>query len=328
MARTIRWGILGTGTIARKFAEGLAVLDDAELVAVGSRAQKTADEFGDKYGVSRRHSSYEALAADPEVDVVYVSTPHNLHRPNSVLCLEHDKPVLCEKPFAINAKEARQVAGLARTKKLFLMEAMWTRFLPLYDEVRSLLKDRAIGDVRMVKADFCFRAGINPQGRLFNPELGGGGLLDIGVYVISLASMIFGVPVRRVASMADLGETGVDEQAGLVLGYGAGQMAVLTCAVRTTTPHEAYIFGTDGMIRIHHPFWHGTTLTLSQQGKDDVQRSCPYVGNGYNCEAAEVMRCLRAGRLESETMPLDETVSIMDTMDRIRAQWGLKYPME
>jgi predicted dehydrogenase len=180
----------------------------------------------------------------------------------------------------------------------------------------------------MVKADFGFRAGFNRDGRLFNPALGGGGLLDVGVYTVSLASMVFGGPPTRIASMADLGETGVDEQAGLVLGYGPGRMAVLTCAVRTNTPHEAHIMGTDGMIHIHHPFWHGTTLTLSRSGQQDAERSCPYVGNGYNCEAAEVIRCVRAGRLESDIMPLDETITVMETMDRIRAQWGLKYPME
>jgi len=328
MAEKIRWGILSTGNIAKQFARGLKAIDAAELVAVGSRTQAKADAFGDEFAVPRRHASYERLAHDPDVDVVYVATPHTFHKENSILCLENGRAVLCEKPFTINAREARELIAFARKKKLFLMEAMWTRFLPLYAKVRELLADRAIGEVRMLTADFGFRANFDPKGRLFNPELGGGGLLDVGVYTVSFASMIFGGAPERIASMADIGATGVDEQAGLVLGYDAGRLAVLTCAVRTTTPHEALIMGTDGMIRMHHPFWHGTTLTLSVPGKPDVQMTHPYVGNGYNCEAAEVMRCLRAGKTESEIMPLDETFSVMETMDRIRAQWGLKYPME
>ncbi len=325
---SIRWGILGTGNIAKQFARGLAVLDDADLVAVGSRAQATADAFGDEFDVPKSHPTYEALADDPDVDAIYVSTPHPMHRPNSILCMEAGKAVLCEKPFAINAAEAREMVACARSCGVFLMEAMWTRFLPSMVKVRELIADGAIGDVRMAKADFCFRADLNPSGRLFDPHLGGGGLLDIGVYVVSFARMVFGSAPRRIASLADIGETGVDEQAGIVLGYGEGQMAILTCAVRTTTPHEASIMGTEGMIKVHHPFWHTPDLTLCVSGKDDERISCPYDGNGYNCEAVEVARCLRAGALESDVMPLDETVSIMETLDRIREPWGLKYPME
>jgi predicted dehydrogenase len=326
--KPVRWGIIGTGSIAKQFARGLQVIDDAQLVAVGSRTQSAADAFGKEFSVPNRHASYEALAQDPEVDVVYVATPHPFHQDNTILCLNAGKPVLCEKPFAINADEAREMIACAAANNLFLMEAMWTRYLPLYAKVRELLAEGTIGDVRMVKADFCFRAELKREGRLFDLALGGGGLLDIGVYTISFANMIFGDRPERIASLADMGTTGVDEQAGLLLGYPKGKLAVLTCAVRTTTPHEAYIFGTDGMIRIHHAFWHGTELTLSVNGKPDVQMSHPFLGNGYNCEAVEVMRCLRAGRKESKLMPLDETISIMETMDAFRADWGLRYPTE
>lgn len=325
--QTIRWGILGSGNIASKFAQGLSVLDDAELAAVGSRAQESADEFGDRYNIPRRHSSYEALADDPNVDAIYVATPHSFHKENSLLCLRAGKAVLCEKPFTINAAEAEEVIAYARTHGLFLMEAMWSRFLPHMQEVRRLIDDGAIGDVRMVKADFCFRTRFNPAGRLFDPALGGGALLDVGIYPVSLAFWLLGPPAQ-IASHAQLGETGVDEQAGIVFGYTGGELAVLTTAIRTATPHTALIAGTEGYIAIHHSWWAPSSFTLARRGKKEQHIEPETTGNGYNYEAAEVMDCLRAGRTESDTMSLDESLALMRTLDRIRAQWGLRYPME
>lgn len=326
--RTIRWGILGTGSIARKFAAGLTALTDAELVAVGSRRAEKADEFADEFAGPRRHGSYAALADDPDVDAIYVATPHTLHKDNTLLCLRAGKAVLCEKPFAVNAADAREMVAVARQEGRFLMEAMWTRFLPAVAKVRELLAQGAIGETRLLRADFCFRAGWNPEGRLLNPALAGGGLLDVGVYTVSLASMVFGAQPSRIASLAHIGETGVDEQAAMVLAYDAGQLATLTCAVRVSTPHEAQIFGTEGSLRIHRPFWHATELTVNAAGKEPQHLELPYPGNGYTCEAAEVGRCLREGELESPVMPLDETLAILDTLDQIRAQWGLRYPTE
>ena len=327
MAEKVRWGILGTGKIARAFAEGLQVLPDAVLTAVGSRAAETAEAFGERYGVPRRHASYEALAQDPEVDVIYVATPHSLHKDNSLLCLQNGKAVLCEKPFTINAAEAEAVIALARQQKVFLMEAMWTRFLPLLVQVREYLAQGTIGEVYMVTADFGYRSRPNPQGRLWNPELGGGALLDVGVYNLSLASMVFGTP-EQIVSLAHLGTTHVDEQAAMVLGYPEGKMAVLHTTIRLRTPMEACLIGTEGMIRIHSPWWNPPGMTLSVAGQKDVVLKDAKIGNGYNYEAAEVMACLRAGQLESAIMPLEETLAIMRTMDQLRAQWGLKYPME
>jgi len=327
MMDRVRWGILGTGAIAKKFAQGLAILPDADLVAVGSRAQATADSFGEMFDVPRRYASYADLAHASDVDVIYVATPHSLHRENSELCLQAGKAVLCEKPFAINADQAEAVVALARKTRCFLMEAMWTRFLPAIEKARQLLADSAIGDVRIVSADFGFRAPFDPQSRLFDPHLGGGALLDVGVYLVSLASMVLGPPAR-VTSMAHLGRTGVDEQAAMILGYDQGQLAILTTAIRTRTPQDALLIGTEGWIRLHSPWWCPTMLTLSIEGQEDEVFHLPFRGNGYHHEAAEVMRCLRAGDLESEMMPLAETVKIMETMDRLRAQWGLRYPME
>ena len=326
MSDKIRWGILGTGSIAKQFARGLAVLPDAELAAVGSRTQENADKFGDEFDVPRRHASYADLADDANVDAIYVATPHSFHKPNSILCLEAGKAVLCEKPFAINAREAAEMIDAARKKNVFLMEAMWSRFFPVTAKVREWLAEGAIGEVRMLEADFGFGAGFNRESRLFNPELGGGALLDVGVYAVSFASMVLGAPTR-VAGLAHLGESGVDEESAMLLGYDKGEIAVLYTAVRINTPQHAFILGRNGRIEMPPQFWKPTRAMLSAGDRSETIE-IEFEGNGYNYEAAEVARCLREGKLESDAMPLDETLSIMKTMDRIREQWGLKYPME
>jgi len=327
MVNSIRWGILGTGWIANEFAQGLAQLADAELVAVGSRTAESAQRFGEQYHVPHRHASYQALAEDADVDVIYVATPNLLHKEHSLLCLESGKPVLCEKPFALNAREAAEMIQVAREKKLFLMEAMWSRFLPLMAKVRTLLAEGAIGDVQMLVADLCIQFDFDPADRRYAPDLGGGTLLDLGVYPISFASMIMGPP-SKIATLAHLGETGVDEQAGIVFRYNQGQVSTLHTSIRVDSPVEAIPLGTKRQIRLH-PWWlQPDTLTLSVTGQETTTIEMPFEGNGYQFEAAAVMDCLRANKLESDLMPLDETLSIMQTMDAIRAQWGLKYPME
>jgi predicted dehydrogenase len=327
MPDKIRWGILSTGNIAHKFATGLSVLPDAELIAVGSRSQASADKFGDEFNVPHRHTSYEALANDPDVDAIYVGTPHPMHAENTILCLEAGKAVICEKPFALNARQAESGIIRARELRRFLMEAMWTRFTPAMAKVRELVSADAIGEVRMLTADFGFRFGFEPKHRLLNPELGGGGLLDVGIYPVSLSFMLFGEPTE-IVSQAHLGETGVDEQAAIIFKYAGGQLAQLSCAVRTETPQEAVIMGTKGMIKIAPTWWKPERFTLKASGQSEQVFELPFTGNGYNYEAQEVMNCLRAGLLESPTMPLDETLTIVRTLDAIRAPWGLVYPGE
>jgi predicted dehydrogenase len=328
MERKIRWGILGTGAIARKFAEALQTLSEADLAAVGSRAAETAEKFADAFGIPHRHPSYDQLANDDDVDVIYVATPHPFHMENTILCLNAGKAVLCEKPLEINADRARQMINLAREKKLFLMEAMWTRFLPVIAQVREWLQQELIGPVRMLQADFGFTGDWQPQHRLLNPQLAGGALLDIGVYTVSLASMVFGRPPEKITSLAHIGQTGVDEQSAMILRYDEGPLAVLSCAVKTQTPQQTLIAGTKGMIRIHSPFWSATTATISIKGKKDQTVKLPHECNGFEYEIREVMQCLLAGKFESDVMPLDESVQIMQTMDEIRTQLQLKYPME
>ena len=327
MTDTVRWGIMATGGVARSFAEGLAFVPGAELVAVGSRTQETADSFGDSFGVPRRYSSYETLALDSEVDVVYIATPHTFHRDHTLLCLNAGKAVLCEKAFAINARQAEEMVALARLKKLFLMEAMWNRFHPVVLEMRRLLDEGVIGEPRLLVADFGLGTSFNPQSRLFDPALGGGALLELGVYPVALASLVFGPPVR-ISTQAHLGATGVDERAGIVLGYEDGRMAVLHTSLREKTPREATLFGDGGSLRLHGPIFRPEAVTLSRPGRDDERIQPVVEGNAYNYEGMEVMRCLRAGETESSSMTLDESLSILRTMDALRAAWGLRYPEE
>jgi predicted dehydrogenase len=326
MSTTVRWGILSTGKIAHKFAEGLRSAEGAQLVAVGSRTDERAEAFADEFDVPHRHGSYAALAADADVDAIYVATPHPMHLDDSLTCIEAGKAVLCEKPLTVNAEQAKRLISAARERKVFCMEAMWTRFLPAIVRLRELLQAGAIGEVRMLAADFGFRAELDPAGRLFDPEYAGGGLLDVGVYTVSLASMVLGPPAS-IVSQARLGVTGVDEQAAVVLAHEGGALAALTCAVRAHTSEAAWIAGTEGLIRVHRPWWRSAGLTVESGGTTE-EIDLPMRGNGYNYEADEVARCLEAGRLESPVMPLDESLQIMRTMDRIRAQWPLRYPME
>ena len=328
MRERIRWGILGTGGIASRFATALGELADAELVAVGSRSAEAAEAFGGRFAIPRRHPSYASLVADPEVDVVYVASPHIYHRDHSIMALEAGRHVLVEKPLAINAAEASAMIAVARERGLFMMEAMWTRFLPLYVELRSTLAAGTLGPIELFWADF----GINPgrtgrRQRLFDSALGGGALLDLGIYGVSLASMIFG-PATRVAAIARLGESEVDETGAVLLGYPSGQLAGLCVSIAAATPTEALVAGPKGSIRVHRFFNRPSAMTLSLDGRPGEVIERPFAGNGYTFEAAEVMRCLRAGRLESEVMPLEENLSIMRTMDEIRAQVGVRYPTE
>jgi len=327
MREKIGWGIMATGGIAHKFCEGLKNLEDAEIVAVASRSLDKARDFAGKHGIKRAYGCYEDLVKDPGVDIVYVATPHPYHLPGALLCLEAGKAVLCEKPFAMNARESETLIRLARENGLFLMEAMWTRFLPAIVKVREWLERGLIGEVRFLKADFGFRTPWDPEGRFLNPELGGGALLDVGIYPVSFASMVFGCQPRSIKGMAHIGETRVDEQFAVLFGYEGGRIASLSGAVRTRFVNDAMIMGTEGRIHIPNFFCADTAVLYSASGEKEVFGP-ELEGNGYQYEAAEAMRCLREGRLESNTMPLDETLAIMRTMDTIRAQWGLKYPCE
>ena len=327
MMRQVRWGILGAGKVARRFAADLNRTDGARLVAVGSLSAERGRSFADELRIGRFYAGYEELVNDPEIDVVYVATRNPTHAAACRLALMADKAVLCEKPFAINRRELEAVVHLARARRRFLMEAMWTRFFPVMARVRDWMGNRVIGDLRLITADFGFLADAPPDGRLLAPGWGGGALLDVGVYLVSLCSMFLGTP-NRIASLACLGTTGVDEQCGLVLGHPGGRLAILSASLQANTPREAWIVGAQARIRIHCPLWKPHTVSLVRDDLEPEVAHLPYAGHGYQFEIAEVMRCWREGRLESDLMPLDESLAILGTLDALRAQWGLKYPGE
>ncbi|MGW5746435.1 Gfo/Idh/MocA family protein [Amycolatopsis sp. NPDC003861] len=312
----LRWGIMGTGAIADTFARDLQLTESGVVAAVGSRSGGSAERFGGELDIPTRHSSYEALANDPDVDVVYVATPHPMHHANARLALKAGKPVLVEKPFTMSAEEARDLVDLARAQGLFLMEAMWTRFLPHIRHIRELLP--SLGDVVTVAADHGQWFAEDPAFRLFAPELGGGALLDLGIYPVSFASMVLGQP-ERVAAMATPAFTGVDAQMSMLFGYAGGAQAVLTCTLSAISPTTASIVGTEARIEVDGPFYAPASFTFIP--REGERRRFEYVdeGRGLRHQADEVALRLAAGETESPLMPLAETVSIMTTMDEVRA---------
>jgi len=327
MSDKIRWGLIGLGLISRKFAKGLAFAPDAEVYAVASRSQEKADAFGAEFGAANCYGSYEDLANDPNVDVAYIGTPNNYHLEHTLLCLKASKHVLCEKPFAVNEKEAQVMIDCAREKNLFLMDAFWTRYFPAMVKLRELLADKVIGDVMLVTADFGGRGPVVPEKRHFNPDLAGGAMLDVGSYCLQFASMVYGKQPQDIVSQVAIGETGVDELSVVVCRYSDYEMATLTSALRLGTPHEARVMGTEGYIAIPD-FWHPSELTVVRRGDAPETLRFPYEGEGFQFEAIEVGDCIRAGATESAVYPLDETLAIMRTLDRIRDSWGLRYPFE
>lgn len=324
--KKINWGILSTGNIAESFTEDIKHVPDAEVVAVGSRNRDTAEAFGKKYNIPNRHSSYQSLANDPEVDVIYIATPHAFHAENSIMCMNAKKAVLCEKAFCIHAGEARAMISAARENNVFLMEALVTRHFPVIHQVLDWIADGLIGDVRIVQADRCIRGDFSMEDRALNPELGGGSLLDLGIYVIGFSSMIFGKAPKKTTGFGFIGDYGSDEQGASILEYYNGALAVLTFALRTATVNDAYIYGTEGYIKIPDLFAVPNHASLHINGEKELMFDKPILGNGLHYQVQEVHRCLRAGLLESPRMPLEESLQIMETMDKIRDVWDLKYP--
>jgi predicted dehydrogenase len=319
MARErLRWGIVGTGGIAAAFAADLALGEHGEVVAVGSRTAAGADAFADRFAIPRRHAGYDALVADPGVDAVYVATPHPLHRDNALSAIAAGKHVLVEKPFAMNAAQAREIAAAARAAGVFAMEAMWTRFLPHMVEIRRLLAAGALGELVAVEADHGQWFDRDAAHRLFARELGGGALLDLGVYVVSLASMVLGTP-DRVVALVDPAFTGVDATASMLLGHPGGAQAILTCTSSADGPTRAAIVGTDARIEIDRRWYAPTGFTLIPREGAPTRWEQPHEGNGLRHEAEEVARCVASGRTESDVMPLDETIVIAETMDAVLA---------
>jgi predicted dehydrogenase len=342
-AEEIRWGILGAGRIAATFARDLQLLPDARLVAVGARSEASAEDFAARFAtdptaahaavrpdgpaVPRSYGSYPDLVADPDVDVVYVATVASAHHDAVALALRAGKPVLCEKPFTIDAVQAAALIGLARERNLFLMEAMWTRFLPHFRRIAELLRSGFLGEIRAVHADHGQLIPPDPGHRMHDPARGGGALLDLGVYLVQLASMVLGPP-ERITAAATLTATGVDAQTSILLQYSTGAHAVLTCGMDALGPNRAAIVGTNARIEIDGIWYQptGFTLTRASGGGPPERFEEPRIGHGLRHQATEVHRCLRAGLTESPVMPLEETLSTMRTLDEVRHQIGFTLP--
>ncbi|MGN6272680.1 MAG: Gfo/Idh/MocA family protein [Protaetiibacter sp.] len=324
---TLRWGILGTGGIARAFTTDLN-LTGLTVSAVGSRTQESADAFARAHGIPRAHGSYEALAADPEVDVIYVSTPHPFHADGARLALEHGKHVLVEKPFTLNSAEARAVVDLAAAQGLVVLEAMWTRWLPHMVRVRELLASGALGEVRAVIADHDQKLPLDPEHRLQNPALGGGALLDLGIYPVSFAWDVFGAP-SSVHAISSPTATGVDRQTAIILGYPGGEQAVLHTQLDARGPSTAVIIGTEARIQIDPVWYTPTSFSLIDSSDAVLERFEQQVpGRGMQFQAFELERLVAGGAVAGEILPPEQSVAIMGTLDEIRRQIGLRYPGE
>jgi predicted dehydrogenase len=355
----INWGIVGTGWVCREFVEGLKHVSGARLAGVCSRSFANAKAFAQQTGATNAYADISQLVSDAGIDVVYIGTPNSLHAEQCCAALDAGKAVLCEKPFTLDAAQARHVIEIARSRNLFCMEAMRMRFMPAMDRARAMVNEGAIGELRMFSANFGIAAPYDLQNRFFNPSLGGGAFFDLGVYALSLAHQVFGPPQHIVAAAA-VGPSGVDEQSAAILSYTGGKLAILSASLKQELPSDAVITGSTGEIRIE-PLYRPEWVTLRKFGDSGVPKPSPasdakertksipgfrsaiaagrklmqplrsadnareriaFESNGFNYEAQEVMRCLRAGEKESPIMPLAETLKIMESLDAIRGQWS------
>ena len=328
MSTPFRWGILGTGWIAEMFVTDLRATG-IEVTAVGSRSQQSADAFGSRFDIASRHASYEALVADPEVDAVYVATPHPMHAANALLAIAAGKHVLVEKPFTLNAAEAAEVSEAARRAGVVVLEAMWTRFLPSMVRIREIIAAGTLGEVRTLIADHDQLLPSDPEHRINNPDLGGGDLLDLGVYPVSFAVDLFGAPTA-VTAKGDKTDTGVDRQVALILEHDGGAISVLHTALDTQGANTATIVGTEGRIEIDSVWYEQTSFTVyAGKGSEVVERYDETVASrGMQFQAWELERVVAEGRGESDLLPLDESVAVMAVLDEARRQVGVVYPGE
>lgn len=322
-----RWGIIGPGKIAQKFAAAIPLAPPAVLHAVASRDARRAREFAEKHGAAKWYGNYEQLAADPEIDAIYIATPHAFHAENALLCLSHRKPVLCEKPMAINRRQVQQMVDASRQNNTFLMEAMWTRFLPVMERVLTLLRQGEIGTVKYVRGDFGFYNPFDPGSRLFNMALGGGSVLDIGVYPLFLCLAALGKP-NHISATGKLAPTGADETCLAVLQYDNGAMATAFSTVGAFTSLTAEIGGTEGTITIPHAWYKTNTFTLHRVGQEKQIFTLEPVTNGFEYQICEVMSCIEQGLTENPAMSHDFSLLLSGTMDAIREQLGVKYEGE
>ena len=322
-----RWGIIGTGGIAHAFAKDLALLEGHSVHGIGSRNLNTAQIFATEFNAAKAYGSYEELVNDDAIDAVYVAVPHPAHKDNVIAALNAKKPVLCEKPFAVNANEAKEMVAAAKANNVALMEAMWARFLPHYAKIREIVASGVLGSITNIHADHGQRLEDQNFPRLVEPALAGGALLDLGIYPISFAHMILGIP-SSITATAVLTEKGVDAQTSIILNYSQGAQAVLNANMVVQTPCTAVVSGLNGYLEIDRTFYNPTAMRVTLYDGTVTEYPNTYIGHGLREQAAEFARVVKSGEKESPILRTADTVAIMEMMDTVRAQIGLKYPFE
>jgi len=322
MNKTIKWGIIGLGKIANKFATDLATIEDAELYAVASRSEEKAVDFATKHKAVKTYTSYKDLAEDTEVDAVYIATPHSFHATHSILCMQHKKAVLCEKPFAMNAEEVAEMIAVSKANNVLLMEALWTYFLPHYQYVLDIYTQKKFGALKQLEADFGFRAAYNLDGRLLKKEVGGGSLLDIGIYPIFAALSTLGTP-KEIEANATFFETGADAECNIVFNYNSAK-AILKSTLTEDTKTEAIFTFEDAIVKINTMFHQPSTVSIIQNGNEETI-DFGYTTIGYNFETLHFNALLRANKKESNVMTFDFSRQLIRTLDEVRNVIGLQY---
>lgn len=322
----LRVGILSTGNIAATMAETVAQMKEARIYAVASRSLEKADAFAERFQIEKAYGSYEEMAADENVDLVYAASPMSEHYENVKMLIAHGRNVLCEKSFAVNQKQAEEMIRLAREKGVLLAEAMWVRYMPMWNTIRQVLAKGAIGEPMTLTANLCYLIGNVP--RLLKPELGGGALLDVGVYALNFASMVFGNQIEKMVSTAIMTDTGVDAQNSITLIYPGGKMAILNSSMRVLSDRQGIIYGTEGFAVVEN-INNFQTLTIYDRDRQvKAQYHCPEQITGYEYEVLACKEAIEQGLTQCPQMPHKETMEIMGLMDQAREQWGLKFPME
>jgi predicted dehydrogenase len=323
---TVNWGILGAGRIARKFATDFKILTNGKLLAVASRSQIRSNKFAEEFNIPKAYSSYQDMVLNPEINVVYIATTHNFHFEHVQLCLNNGKSVLCEKPVSVNSAELAILQKLAKEKNLFFMEALWTYYLPAIQQSIKWIKEGRIGKVKQLQVSFGFRGDMDKSRRLANPELAGGALLDIGIYGIAMAELVFDEGIKDIQALAHFSETGIDDENNLQIRYENGGMAQISSSLTCELKNEAVIYGTKGRIEIPLFWMAKKTILISSEESIEFIDETPQLG--YNHEAFAVNELLQEKALESTIIPLARSKKILSIMDHVRAQIGLKYPFE
>lgn len=323
MSEKVKWGIIGLGKIAGKFATGLKDAEEAELYAVASRDKEKAEEFANEYEAAKSFGSYKELMEDEDVEVIYIATPHVFHKDLTIECLQHGKAVLCEKPFAMNYEQAKEMIQAAKKNKIFLMEALWTAFLPHFQDVVEKVKNKEFGEIKSLKADFGFAAEFNKEKRLFNKSLGGGSLLDIGIYPVFLAYKLLGIP-ESIEAEAEMTETGVDNKCDITFVYSNGLRVDLFSTFKEVTPTAAEIHFDDAIMIINSRFHEPTSVTTHVNDKHEI-RDFGVENNGYTYEAEHVSKMLREGKTESDVWSFQNTLDLAKLLDEIRNKIKLEY---